>query len=61
MTPSPNSLERWTLELLRQLYALEDQSSLVGIILRRQIRFNRAVLRRMNDRREREGRGEQEQ
>ncbi len=61
MTPSPESLEVWTLELLRQLYALEDQSSLRGVILRRQIRFNRALLRRMNDRREREGRGEQEQ
>ncbi len=61
MTPSPNSLERWTLELLRRLYALEDQSSLRGIILRRQIRFNRDVLRRRSGRREREGRGMQEQ
>ncbi len=61
MTPSPDSLEVWTLELLRQLYALEDQSSLRGIILRRQIRFNRAALRRRSGRREREGRGMQEQ
>ena len=61
MTPSPESLQQWTLELRRRLYALEDKSSLVGIILRRQIRFNRALLRRRNGRREREGRGKQEQ
>lgn len=35
MTPASDSLQQWTLELLWQLYALEDQSSLRGIILRR--------------------------
>ena len=50
MTDIPESFEHWTLALLRRLYAVDDPDSLHALMLRRQINFNRAILRRRSDR-----------
>lgn len=50
MTDIPESFGHWTLALLRRLYAVDDADSLHALMLRRQINFNRAILRRRSDR-----------
>ena len=46
MAESRHSLREWTADLQRRLARFDDPDSLTGIILRRQIEFNRAVLQR---------------
>ena len=45
MDELPHTLLEWTADLGRRMAKVDDPSSLRGIILRRQIGFNRAVLR----------------